>query len=144
MLPNLFITVTLLLQSITGISQTKQHISHLYEVKSYLLAAKTTVNKRTEREQKVASLDSLIRLATRTKEIFTVHINPILRNRPEEIRSLNQSLNFILQSIILYKTDLKNRQEKAAETEMQYLNKQIPYFTNKIDEYCKSFKTSIE
>lgn len=129
----------LLLFSVRVNAQTAKGTDSLIMVKNYLLNIQKTVNAKQPEKQKVTKLDSLIRSATKQKAIFERNLNSVVQNK-QEAAEMKTSLNFILQSMVLYKTDIKNSQPKSARTEMLYLNKNISILNNKITYYCKSAK----
>lgn len=129
----------LLLFSIKVNAQTAKGIDSLFLVKNYLLDVQTIINAKQLENQKIEKLDSFIRSATKQKAIFGRNINSIVQNN-QEAEEMKTSLNFILQSMVVYKTDIKNNQPKQARTEILYLNKNIPILINKIYFYTKRFQ----
>lgn len=127
----------LLLFAVKTYAQTSKSIDSLFMVKSYLLVIQETVNAKKSEKQKIAKLDSLIRLATSHKRIFDRNLNDIVKYE-REAKEMKTSLNFILQSMVLYKTDLKSSGKSPSE--ILYLNKNIPILVNKIYHYGKFAK----
>ncbi|SHK55743.1 hypothetical protein [Epilithonimonas mollis] len=118
-----------LLVSVPLYSQASKNIDSLFLVKDYLQNIRTTVNSKINNQKKTEKLDSLIRTATKYKTIFDRNIRAIVKIREEETE-LRTAINFILQSMVLYRSDLKDRSENR--TEILYLNKNIPILINKI------------
>lgn len=131
----------LLLFSVRVNAQTAKGTDSLIMVKNYLLNIQKTVNAKQAEKQKIAKLDSLIRLATKQKAIFGRNLTCVVKNK-QEAAEMKTTLNFILQSMVLYKADLKSNGESPSE--ILYLNKNIPILSNKIYYYCKSAQQSLK
>ncbi|WP_162926574.1 hypothetical protein [Pedobacter chitinilyticus] len=129
----------MLLLSIKVSAQTEKATDSLALIRNYLLDIQKAVNTKQPQKHKVAKLDSLIRLATKQQAVFERNLSPVLKNK-REVVAMESSLNFILQSMVLYKTGIKNSQSRSAHAETLYLNKNISILANKITYYCKTAK----
>lgn len=85
--------------------QTSKNIDSLLLVKEYLLDIRKTINTKQSPGQKIEKLTTFIRAATKQKAIFGRNINPIAPTH-QEAGDMKTSLNFVLQSMVLYKSDL--------------------------------------
>ncbi|MCJ8210406.1 hypothetical protein MUY27_11860 [Mucilaginibacter sp. RS28] len=120
-------------------SQANTHTDSLFATKNYLQAITSTINQVKDPKQRVGKLDSLIRLGTEQKAIFERNMKVLLKENDQEYKMVSRSFNFILQSVILYKTDMKEnnyRSNQSTKTELVYLNKNIPPLIDKIYRYC--------
>lgn len=63
------------------------------------------------------------------------NLSPIVKNR-QVAGEVTAEFNFIIQSFILYKTNLLNKAEKISE--MEYLNHNIPILVDNIYYYCSA------
>lgn len=124
-----------LILSFSGMTaQTGKSIDSLYIVKDYLLRVKTVVNT-TALPEKTAVLDSLMRQGIQQEKRFAQHLKVILPNQQHEREKLELSFHFILQSIALYRADLK--QNNNSRSEAVYMNKNIPPLVDKIYYFCR-------
>ncbi|WP_162796137.1 hypothetical protein [Pedobacter nanyangensis] len=126
-----------MLVSLQTNAQISKGMDSIFLVKDYLLHIQKAVNTQQPEKEKIAKLDSLIRLATEQKAVFGRNLSPILKNE-QEAREMKTSLNFILQSMVLYRSDLQSNNK--SQSEILYLNKNIPILINKIYFYCKRFQ----
>lgn len=127
--------------SLQANAQLTKKIDSLFLVKSYLLNIQHTVNSKEESKQKLAKLDNFVKSATAQKAVFNKNIAKIVENK-QEIEQLKSSLNFILQSLALYKSDISNN--KSGLSEKKYLNQNIPPLIDKIIFYCKRLEENIK
>ncbi len=128
---------------ITSIQTNAQiaEVDSLSTVRNYLVEIRNTVNAKELRRHKLEKLGSLIKSAAMQKAIFNrnaVKITATLR----EAEQLKSALNYILQSMILYRSDIKNNHE--SQSEIVFLNKNIPVLIYKIDFYSKRAKIRLE
>lgn len=130
-----------LLISFQANSQTSKAIDSLFLIKKYLQNIQNTVNSKEETKQKIAKLDHLVRSATAQKDVFNRNIIKITDSK-QEIVQLKSSLNFILQSLVLHKSDILN--DKDGFSEKKYLNENIPPLVDKIIYHCKRFEEKLE
>lgn len=129
------VIVLLFMYSFPGVTaQTGKSIDSLYAVKDYLLQVKAAVNTTNVKEKQIA-LDSLIRIGIQQEKRLTRHLKVILPHRNDEREKTELSFHLILQSVALYRADLK--QNSNSRPEAVYLNKNIPPLVNKIYYYCR-------
>lgn len=109
-------------------AQTKTTDS-LFQVKKYLHELQSTVNSNQLKEQKVLKMNCLIRAGITQREIFERNIN--LTKSKEAAVEMMRLFNFILQSGILYKSDVKKNY--SGYSEVCYLNTNIPILIQKME-----------
>ena len=128
------IIVFILLLGNFSLAQNRSAIDSLFQVKDYLLNVKHCINEEQTGEEKIAQLKQFIKLASSQEAIFERNATAVIKNK-QELKQLKTTLHFILQSIILYHEDIK--QKGKSPTESLYLNKNIPPLVDKIYYYCK-------
>ncbi|MBP7555650.1 MAG: hypothetical protein KA821_05275 [Chitinophagaceae bacterium] len=119
----------LLTGPLAGAAQSAGGADSLWVVKNYLMSIQQTINntKFTEK-QRIVQLDSLTRLSTGYKQLFAAELKKVVPDDRER-ENMNRSLNYILQSMVLYKSDIKKnnyKRSKSSNTELSYLNTNIP------------------
>lgn len=120
--------------------QISKNTDSLFMVKNYLLDIQNTVNSKENPKQKTEKLTAFIRSAAKQKAVFGRNIHSVAPNN-QEAEEMKTSLNFVLQSMVLYKSDLKEKPAKPCGTnEAAYLNKNITILVNKINHYSESVK----
>jgi len=129
----------LLLFSGFAFSQSSKPADSLFLVKNYLLEIQNTVNSKESPKQKIGKLNALIKLVTTQKAVFNRNITKVVKNN-DEAKTLKSSLNFILQSMVLHKSDLRVAPKPCGTNEAAYLNKNIPVLVDKIYFYCNQSK----
>lgn len=115
-------------------AQPARHSDSLFLVSDYLLNIKRTVGATIAKKEAGIALDSLTLLASQQKRRFEHNLPYIARNRQVE-EELTAAFDFIIRSLILYKTDLRNNAESTSE--MEYMYRNIPVLVDKIYYYCK-------
>ena len=118
-----------------SLAQNRNAIDSLFQVKDYLLNVKHCINEEQTVEEKTIQLKRFIKLASSQEAIFERNATSVIKNK-QELKQLKTTLHFILQSIILYHEDIK--QKGKSPTESMYLNKNIPLRVDKIYYYCKA------
>lgn len=128
-----------LLYCMNAEAQQQKHIDSLLMVKDYLLTLQQVVSDReTTLRKKVEQVDSLLKKGVYYETLFKTHLIPIVTPYQESERLL-QSFRFIVQSAILFKTDVKQqgyKPGKSSAAEVLYLNKNIPPLVDSIYRYC--------
>lgn len=119
----------------------KAAIDSLFIVQNYLSEIRNTVNSKKSHKHKLEKLGSLIQSADTQKAIFNRNITKIA-GTTKDTEQLKSSLNSILQSVILYRSDLKNNYK--SQSEIIFLNKNIPVLVYKIDFHCTRAKIRLE
>ncbi len=93
--------------------------------------------------KEIQQLEDLIREGKKQKRIFENQLNIILKNDPNEKKILLQQYNFIIQSAILLKTDLKQNNclyNKSSLNQAHYLYKNSAVLIDKIYYHCSQYK----
>ncbi len=116
-------------------------LDSLSMVRNYLMEIRNAVNSKELPKHKLEKLDRLIKSATSQKAIFNRNITKVIVVALEA-EQLMSTLNFILQSMVLYRSDIKSNYESQSET--VFLNKNIPVLVYKIDFYSKRAKIRLE
>lgn len=106
-----------------GYSQYSKRIDSLSMLKDYLRKIQVVVNAKQGGKEKVFKLDSLIGLGTSYRSQFKQQLKVFVMDGDER-NLMQRSFDFILQSLVLYKVDLK--EIGSSPMEMRYLNKNIP------------------
>ena len=127
-------TIVLFVFSYFSLAQNRNAIDSLFQVKDYLLNVKHCINQEQTVEEKTIQLKRFIKLASSQEAIFERNATAVIKNK-QELKQLKTTLHFILQSIVLYHEDIK--QKGKSPTESMYLNKNIPLLVDKIYYYCK-------
>jgi len=127
--------------SIQLYAQSSKNIDSLFLVNDYLQEIKTVVNSKDDNDKKIKELDNLIRIATRQKSVFSRNIKLVVKNQKTQ-DELGVSINFILQSLVLYETDIKSSSKSASER--KYLNQNIPPLIDNILYHCKRFEENVK
>ncbi len=109
-------------------AQTKSKDS-LVLVKEYLYELKSTVNSSKFKKSKILKMERLIRTGITQREIFERNIKRT--KSKEEAEEMIRTFNFILQSAILYKNDIKKNY--SGYSEVKYLNTNIPVLLQKME-----------
>lgn len=131
--------IFLLIISLQANAQLSKNIDSLFLVKNYLLEISNTVNIKENPKRKLIQLNQLIKTATQQKSVFERNIIKVIKNK-KETEDMNLSLNLILQSLILYKSDYNRKPKPCGRNEAAYLNKNISILVDKIYYYCERTK----
>lgn len=115
--------ILFLLLSIKSIAQDSPNSDSLLLVKNYLLDIQRVINEKVTEQERLGALDSLLQRASVQKTRLEYNLNLIVKNG-QVAGEMTAAFNFIIQSLILYKTDLRNKAENTSE--MEYLNHNIP------------------
>lgn len=128
-----------LLYSTNTEAQQQKHVDSLFMVEEYLLLLQRVVSDRgTTQRKKVEQVDNLLKKGVYYESLFKTHLAPIVPAYQERER-LQQSFRFIIQSAILFKTDMKQqgyKPGKSSRGEVLYMNKNIPPLVDSIYRYC--------
>lgn len=127
-------------------AQNRINVDSLLMVKNYLLQIQHTVeSKQLKASVQINRLDSLIHKGSWQQEVLTRNLPAVLHNNSQEQNNLLQDYRFIVQSAILYKTDLRNNNNKpngSTTEEMRYMKQHIPPLVSKIAHYCSHVHTA--
>ncbi|CAA7193773.1 hypothetical protein [Chryseobacterium potabilaquae] len=138
----LYITI-LLSCSPMILCQNREAIDSLFATKDYLSEIKKTINIQ-EDVNKVQRIQKLIRAGSEKEERFKFFLKKIV-NDHTEYEDMIQSFHWILQSLVLYKSDLTtNVSEIEKNSEKMYMNRHIPPLINQIYFYTKKFQEKSE
>jgi hypothetical protein len=107
-------------------AQTTQPKDSVLLAKIYLLDIQRSFSKKQERQQKIVMLKSLINKGKTLDKVF----------HRSQLSHLSRSFQFILHSLVLYKSDLKIAADSPMER--QYLNESIPLLIKHIDNFITS------
>lgn len=126
--------IALFVFSNSSLAQSNRAIDSLFQVKSYLLNVKHCINQELTVKEKTTQLKHFITRASTQEAIFERNATVIIKNK-QELQQVKTTLHFILQSIILYQEDIKQKGKSPSES--LYLNKNIALLVDKINYYCK-------
>lgn len=134
------VSIVCMMLFFNGKSQAQHlYIDSLMSVTNYLLDLKSAVNDTiTPVTHKVNKLDSMVRLATKFQTIIDNSGKKVVVSG-EMFSQLRRDYRFVIQSVILFKTDSKDFSydaRLAAVAELQYLNKYIPPLIHTILQQC--------
>lgn len=107
-------------------AQTTQPKDSVLLAKIYLLDIQRSFSKKQERQQKIVMLKSLINKGKTLDKVF----------HRSQLSHLSRSFQFILHSLVLYKSDLKIAADSPMER--QYLDENIPLLIKHIDNFITS------
>ncbi|WP_343557184.1 hypothetical protein [Sphingobacterium sp.] len=107
-------------------AQTTQPKDSVLLVKIYLIDIQRFLPNKQERQQKIVMLESLINKGKTLEKVF----------HRSQLSHLSRSFQFILHSLVLYKSDLKIAADSPMER--QYLDKNIPLLLKQIDDFRTS------
>jgi hypothetical protein len=139
------VCLLMVLMTSSCFSQSYKPVDSLFIVKDYLIEIKNSMPNKGSVTilEEVKKLEALIRQGTKQKIVFENQLNIILKNDSKEKESLLQKFNYILQSAILLKTDLKQNNylyNESSLKEAQYLYKNSAVLIDKIYYHCNRFK----
>lgn len=130
-------------------AQNGKSADSLFMVKSYLQQIQKTVeNKQLTTANRISQLNALIQQGSWYQEVLARTIASTLQNNSQEQNNLIQQYRFIIQSAILYKTDLRsnnNHPGSNSNEEVRYLKQHIPPLIHKINQnagYLKQKRVS--
>ncbi len=118
--------ISLFVWAYSASAQTTQPKDSVLLAKIYLLDIHKSLSKKQERQQKIVMLESLINKGKTLEKVF----------HRSQLSHLSRSFQFILHSLVLYKSDLKIAADSPMER--QYLDKNIPLLLKQIDDFRTS------
>ena len=139
MIKSIYIGFLVLFTTIT-FAQNKSDIDSLYQVKNYLLDIRSTVNvKDWNGAQQLIKVEQLIEKGQRYETQFPLWLKTVIREDSWHSTEMKRQFTLILQTLALYKSDLKTFQNKRPtnQEELEYLNRKIPKLVDTIYYYCK-------
>lgn len=139
MIKSIYIGFLVLFTTIT-FAQNKSDIDSLYQVKNYLLDIRSTVNvKDWNGAQQLIKVEQLIEKGQRYETQFPLWLKTVIREDSWHSTEMKQQFALILQTLALYKSDLKTFQNKRPtnKEDLEFLNNSIPKLVDTIYYYCK-------
>lgn len=132
--------VFLVLFTTITIAQNKSDIDSLYQVNNFLLDIRSTVNlKKWNGAQQLIKVEQLIEKGKGYETQFPLWLKTVIREDSWHSIEMKRQFTLILQTLALYKSDLKMLQNKRPtnQEELEYLNRKIPKLVDTIYYYCK-------
>ena len=139
MIKSIYIGFLVLFTTIT-FAQNKSDMDSLYQVKNYLLDIRSTVNvKDWNGAQQLIKVEQLIEKGKSYETQFPLWLKTVIREDSWHSTEMKRQFTLILQTLALYKSDLKMLQNKRPtnQEELEYLNRKIPKLVDTIYYYCK-------
>ena len=139
MIKSIYIGFLVLFATIT-FAQNKSDIDSLFQVKNYLLDIRSTVNvKDWNGAQQLIKVEQLIEKGKGYETQFPLWLKTVIREDSWHSTEMKRQFTLILQTLALYKSDLKMLQNKRPtnQEELEYLNRKIPKLVDTIYYYCK-------
>ena len=139
MIKSIYIGFLVLFTTIT-FAQNKSDIDSLYQVKDFLLDIRSTVNvKDWNGAQQLIKVEQLIEKGKSYETQFPLWLKTVIREDSWHSTEMKRQFTLILQTLALYKSDLKMLQNKRPtnQEELEYLNRKIPKLVDTIYYYCK-------
>ena len=139
MIKSIYIGFLVLFTTIT-FAQNKSDIDSLYQVKDFLLDIRSTVNvKDWNGAQQLIKVEQLIEKGKGYETQFPLWLKTVIHEDSWHSTEMKRQFTLILQTLALYKSDLKMLQNKRPtnQEELEYLNRKIPKLVDTIYYYCK-------
>lgn len=139
MIKSIYIGFLVLFTTIT-FAQNKSDIDSLFQVKDFLLDIRSTVNvKDWNGAQQLIKVEQLIEKGKSYETQFPLWLKTVIREDSWHSTEMKRQFTLILQTLALYKSDLKMLQNKRPtnQEELEYLNRKIPKLVDTIYYYCK-------
>lgn len=139
MIKIIYIGFLVLFTTIT-FAQNKSDIDSLFQVKVFLLDIRSTVNvKDWNGAQQLIKVEQLIEKGKSYETQFPLWLKTVIREDIWHSTEMKRQFTLILQTLALYKSDLKTFQNKRPtnQEELEYLNRKIPKLVDTIYYYCK-------
>ena len=139
MIKSIYIGFLVLFTTIT-FAQNKSDIDSLFQVKDFLLDIRSTVNvKDWNGAQQLIKVEQLIEKGKGYETQFPLWLKTVIREDSWHSTEMKRQFTLILQTLALYKSDLKMLQNKRPtnQEELEYLNRKIPKLVDTIYYYCK-------
>ena len=139
MIKSIYIGFLVLFTTIT-FAQNKSDIDSLYQVKNYLLDIRSTVNvKDWNGKQQLIKVSQLIEKGKGYDKQFPIWLKTVLNSDSWHYMEMKRQFTLILQTLALYKSDLKTLQNKRPTNleDLEFLNSRISQLVDTIYYYCK-------
>lgn len=120
----------------------KSRIDSLLVISDYLSEIRNTVNENSiDKVQRLQKLKVLITEASAKEKNFKSNLKEIIPTNNYDYKMMTNRFHLILQSLVLYKSDISNNNNGLSEK--KYLNQNIPPLIDKINYHCKIFEEKI-
>lgn len=120
----------------------KSRIDSLLVISDYLSEIRNTVNENSiDKVQRLQKLKVLIKEASAKEKNFKSNLKEIIPTNNYDYKMMTNRFHLILQSLVLYKSDISNNNNGLSEK--KYLNQNIPPLIDKINYHCKIFEEKI-
>ena len=139
MIKSIYIGFLVLFATIT-FAQNKSDMDSLFQVKNYLLDIRSTVNvKDWNGAQQLIKVEQLIEKGKSYETQFPLWLKTVIREDSWHSTEMKRQFTLILQTLALYKSDLKMLQNKRPtnKEDLEFLNNSIPKLVDTIYYYCK-------
>lgn len=139
MIKSIYIGFFVLFTTIT-FAQNKSDIDSLFQVKDFLLDIRSTVNvKDWNGAQQLIKVEQLIEKGKSYETQFPLWLKTVIREDSWHSTEMKRQFTLILQTLALYKSDLKLLQNKRPtnKEDLEFLNNSIPKLVDTIYYYCK-------
>lgn len=139
MIKSIYIGFLVLFTTIT-FAQNKSDMDSLFQVKNYLLDIRSTVNvKDWNGAQQLIKVEQLIEKGKSYETQFPLWLKTVIREDSWHSTEMKRQFTLILQTLALYKSDLKTFQNKRPtnKEDLEFLNNSIPKLVDTIYYYCK-------
>lgn len=139
MIKIIYIGFLVLFTTIT-FAQNKSDMDSLFQVKVFLLDIRSTVNvKDWNGAQQLIKVEQLIEKGKSYETQFPLWLKTVIREDSWHSTEMKRQFTLILQTLALYKSDLKTFQNKRPtnKEDLEFLNNSIPKLVDTIYYYCK-------
>lgn len=126
------------LVSIFGSAQ-RSKTDSLLATSEYLSEILNTVNaKNSNKNKQLQKLKIIIKQSSAQEKKFKSNLKEFIPTDNPDHKMMTNNFHLILQSLVLYKSDISNDNDGLSEK--KYLNQNIPTLIDKINFHCKLFK----
>jgi len=114
----------------------RSRIDSLLVINDYLSEIRNIVNENNiDKAQRLQKLKILVKKASEKEKKFKSNLKEIIPTNNSDYKMMTNRFHLILQSLVLYKSDISNNNESLSEK--KYLNQNIPALIDKINYQCK-------
>lgn len=114
-------------------------VDSLLMINDYLSEMRNIVNENNiDKDERLQKLKTLIKEASIKEKKFKTDLKEVISIENPDYKLMTNSFRLILQSLVLYKSDISNNNNGLSEK--KYLNRNIPPLIDKIYYYCKVFE----
>lgn len=127
--------------SILGNAQRSKSDS-LLATREYLSEILNKVNaKNPNKNQQLQQLKILIKQSSAQEKKFKFNLKEVIPADDPDYKMMTNDFHLILQSLVLYKSDISN--DNSGLSEKKYINQNIPPLIDKINYHCKVIEEKI-